>query len=66
MHCIHTAAADCAKLTPRPQVYPDKRGKAVMRALGDVHGSRRTADDSKTLRTLKFEIGDFLAVSIYS
>lgn len=47
-------------------VYPDKRGKAVMRALGDVHNMRRTPDALKSLKALKFEIGDFLAVSIFS
>lgn len=32
--------------------------------VGQVHSSRRGADDFKTLRSLNFQIGDFLDVAI--
>jgi len=46
-------------------VYPDKRGRNVMRDVGTVYGLRKGDDDNKTLDQLHFEIGDFLDVAIY-
>ncbi|KXZ52953.1 hypothetical protein GPECTOR_8g327 [Gonium pectorale] len=46
-------------------VYPDRRGRNVMRQVGVVHSTRPGDDDSKTLRQLQFQTGDFLDVSIY-
>ncbi len=47
-------------------VYPDKLGKSVMRDMGIVFGNPRygNKDDNKTLDELRFEIGDFIDVSI--
>ncbi|GIL93322.1 hypothetical protein Vretimale_19743 [Volvox reticuliferus] len=46
-------------------VYPDRRGRNVMRQVGVVHSTRPGEDDSKTLRQLNFQTGDYLDVSIY-
>jgi len=46
-------------------VYPDKRGKNVMREVGGVVATRKGEDDTKTLDQLHFETGDFLDVAIY-
>jgi hypothetical protein len=46
-------------------VYPDKRsGRFLIRELGKVHSSAKGIDDQKTLDEVRFEIGDFLDVSI--
>lgn len=45
-------------------VYPDRRGRNVMRQVGLVHASRDGPDDAKTLRSLGFQIGDYLDVAI--
>mmetsp|Transcript_15618 Transcript_15618/g.21942 ORF Transcript_15618/g.21942 Transcript_15618/m.21942 type:complete len:132 (+) Transcript_15618:58-453(+) len=46
-------------------VYPDKRGKNVVRKVGTTYSRRRAPDDRRTLEDLKFETGDFLAVAIH-
>ncbi|KAI7837608.1 hypothetical protein COHA_008620 [Chlorella ohadii] len=46
-------------------IYPDRRGKNVMRQVGAVHSTRLGEDDSKTLKQLNFQTGDFLSVAIY-
>ena len=46
-------------------VYPDRRGKNVMRQVGQVHASRFGEDDAKSLQQLNFQTGDFLSVAIY-
>ncbi|CAL8464441.1 g3976 [Coccomyxa elongata] len=45
-------------------VYPDKRGRNVMRVVGGTHSTRPGPDDNKTLKQLNFQTGDFLDVSI--
>ncbi len=42
-------------------VYPDVRGKNVMREVGQVWSSRKGDDDTKTLEQLRFEIGMFVS-----
>lgn len=46
-------------------VYPDRRGKNVMRQVGIVHNRLPGPDDNKTLKSLNFQTGDFLDVAIY-
>jgi len=46
-------------------VYPDRRGRQVMREVGVVFSSRKGEDDVKTLEQLHFETGDFLDVAVY-
>lgn len=46
-------------------VYPDRRGRNVMRQVGQVHGTRLGGDDSKSLKQLNFQTGDYLSVAIY-
>lgn len=45
-------------------IYPDRRGRNVMRVVGNVHSKRPGEDDNKTLRGLSFQTGDFLDVGI--
>ncbi|KAK3224732.1 hypothetical protein Dsin_004594 [Dipteronia sinensis] len=47
-------------------VYPDKRGRFVLRQVGMTHsyGNGRRLDDSRALAELNFEIGDYLDVAI--
>jgi histone deacetylase complex subunit SAP18 len=45
-------------------VYPNKLGENVIRWVGQTFAARRSPDDSKTLDSLGFEIGDYLTVSI--
>mmetsp|Transcript_6379 Transcript_6379/g.14166 ORF Transcript_6379/g.14166 Transcript_6379/m.14166 type:complete len:192 (-) Transcript_6379:895-1470(-) len=45
-------------------VYPDRRGRNVMRQVGLVHSTRLGDDDHKTLKSLSFQTGDFLDVAI--
>mmetsp|Transcript_15893 Transcript_15893/g.47819 ORF Transcript_15893/g.47819 Transcript_15893/m.47819 type:complete len:239 (+) Transcript_15893:198-914(+) len=45
-------------------VYPDRRGHNVMRIVGQVHSSRSGEDDTKTLRAIKFQTGDYLSVAV--
>jgi histone deacetylase complex subunit SAP18 len=46
-------------------VYPDKRGKNVMKAVGTLDTFRDNKDDLKTLEELHFQIGDFIALEVY-
>ncbi|OMO78711.1 Sin3 associated polypeptide p18 [Corchorus capsularis] len=47
-------------------VYPDKKGRFVMREVGMTfsYGNARRVDDIKTLAELNFQIGDYLDVAI--
>jgi len=45
-------------------VYPDKRGRNVMKEVGIVDSHREGKDDIKSLDALHFQIGDFIAVEI--
>jgi len=45
-------------------VYPDKRGRNVMKEVGIVDSHREGRDDLKTLDDLHYQTGDFLAVEI--
>mmetsp|Transcript_41336 Transcript_41336/g.60908 ORF Transcript_41336/g.60908 Transcript_41336/m.60908 type:complete len:138 (+) Transcript_41336:59-472(+) len=46
-------------------VYPDKRGRNVMKQVGMVYSQRKGEDDNKTLKSLRFQTGDFLDIAIY-
>lgn len=47
-------------------VYPDKRGRNVMRMVGHtISGKPGLEDDRKSLKQLNFQTGDFLDVAIY-
>eukprot|EP00884_Botryococcus_braunii_P014369 jgi/Botrbrau1/22933/Bobra.0030s0010.2 len=46
-------------------VYPDRKGRNVMRQVGTVFSARDTDDDFKTLRQLNFQTGDFMDVAIF-
>ncbi|EFJ11264.1 hypothetical protein SELMODRAFT_158899 [Selaginella moellendorffii] len=48
-------------------VYPDRRGRNIVRTVGTTvasHSMRRGHDDDKMLQDLGFQIGDFLDVAI--
>ncbi|KAF5460756.1 hypothetical protein F2P56_020602 [Juglans regia] len=47
-------------------VYPDQRGRFVLRTVGMTHsyGNSRRVEDSKSLGELSFQIGDYLDVAI--
>jgi len=45
-------------------VYPDKRGKNVMKEVGLIDSHREGRDDLKTLDGLHFQTGDFVAVEV--
>ncbi|KAG7028342.1 Histone deacetylase complex subunit SAP18, partial [Cucurbita argyrosperma subsp. argyrosperma] len=47
-------------------VYPDKRGRFVLKPVGTTHsyGNGRRLDGSKALGELDFQIGDYLDVAI--
>ncbi|MCO5552767.1 hypothetical protein L7F22_006284 [Adiantum nelumboides] len=47
-------------------VYPDRRGRNVIRNVGMTHasGGRRGGDENRTLADLHFQTGDFLDVAI--
>ncbi|CAD7699811.1 unnamed protein product [Ostreobium quekettii] len=45
-------------------VYPDRKGRNVMRQVGVTHSSRAGEDDNKTLKALNFQTGDFLDIAI--
>uniref|UniRef100_A0A7S2XY13 Histone deacetylase complex subunit SAP18 n=1 Tax=Fibrocapsa japonica TaxID=94617 RepID=A0A7S2XY13_9STRA len=47
-------------------VYPDKRGRNVLKEVGIVYSNRRSDADDKTLRALRFQTGDFLDVAIFT
>ena len=46
-------------------IYPDRTGRNTMRQVGVVHSTRRGREDEVSLRSLKFQTGDFLSVAIY-
>nr|CAG4641332.1 EOG090X0HU3 [Eulimnadia texana] len=47
------------------QVFPDQRGPGYRsRELGSVVNGEKGPDDTKTLRELRFTIGDFLDIAI--
>jgi histone deacetylase complex subunit SAP18 len=46
-------------------IYPDSRGRKVLRQIGVVHSTRTGQDDTVALRDVKFETGDFLSVAVY-
>mmetsp|Transcript_28461 Transcript_28461/g.71482 ORF Transcript_28461/g.71482 Transcript_28461/m.71482 type:complete len:147 (-) Transcript_28461:308-748(-) len=46
-------------------VYPTRRGVMVVRPVARSFSRRKSADDAKTLQELRFEVGDFLAVSVF-
>ncbi|XP_057978531.1 histone deacetylase complex subunit SAP18 isoform X2 [Malania oleifera] len=47
-------------------VYPDKRGRFVVKEVGKTYsyGNGRRLDDNKALAELSFQIGDYLDVAI--
>ncbi|KAK9840666.1 hypothetical protein WJX81_008397 [Elliptochloris bilobata] len=45
-------------------IYPDRRGRNVLREVGQTSATRRGPDDEKTLRDLNFQTGDFMDVAI--
>ncbi|GBG69571.1 hypothetical protein CBR_g4404 [Chara braunii] len=47
-------------------VYPDRRGRNVMRPVGKTASFARRPDENKTLAELSFQTGDFLDVAIYA
>eukprot|EP00656_Telonema_subtile_P011485 TRINITY_DN15699_c0_g1_i1.p1 TRINITY_DN15699_c0_g1~~TRINITY_DN15699_c0_g1_i1.p1 ORF type:complete len:158 (-),score=47.46 TRINITY_DN15699_c0_g1_i1:245-718(-) len=47
-------------------VYPDKRGKFVLRPVGRVVAGRRGEDDEKQLRQLGWQPGDLLDIAVFS
>lgn len=46
-------------------IYPDSRGRKVLRQIGVVHSTRTGQDDAVALRDVNFETGDFLSVAVY-
>lgn len=46
-------------------VYPDRRGKNVIRQVGRTLSSRHGEDDERTLASLGFQTGDFLDVAVF-
>lgn len=46
-------------------IYPDSRGKRVLRQVGLLHSTRNGQDDKIALRDVNFETGDFLSVAVY-
>jgi len=45
-------------------IYPDRRGRNVMRQVGMVMVGRPSVDDDKTLQQLSFQTGDLLDVAL--
>lgn len=45
-------------------IYPDRRGRNVMRQVGLVMVGRPSVDDDKTLAELSFQTGDLLDVAL--
>jgi len=45
-------------------VYPDKRGRMVLKEVGKIHSTKKGDDDEKTLDYLHFETGDYIDVAI--
>eukprot|EP01083_Nonionella_stella_P202389 739397_1 len=49
-------------------VYPDRKGTMVVKSCGkieNIYNNNNNKDGNKTLKQLKFEIGDFLDVNIH-
>jgi len=46
-------------------IYPDNRGRPVLKEIGVTHSGKKGEDDYKALDDLNFEIGDYLAVAIF-
>ena len=44
-------------------IYPDKKGRNVMRVIGGAHSSRPGPDDIKTLKQLNFQVGGVTLVN---
>jgi len=47
-------------------VYPDKRGKNVKKDVGIVDPLRSGREEMKTLDELRYQVGDFLAVTVHT
>ena len=45
-------------------VYPDRRGLFKVKEIGTTVCGRKGNDDIKTLRSQKFQIGDFMSVAV--
>lgn len=45
-------------------VYPDKKGRNVMRQVGVTNSTRPGPDDLKTLKSIQFQTGDYMDVAI--
>ena len=45
--------------------YPDKRGRYLLREVGMTFNGRRSPDETKTLDSARFDIGDYLTVEIF-
>lgn len=43
-------------------VFPDRGGKMLFKEAGTLHAANEGADDSKTLRQLKFRTGDYVFI----
>lgn len=62
---VHPQARGRATRLSFAFIYPDRRGRNVMRQVGIVHSSRTSEDDFKTLKQLNFQTGDYVSVAIY-
>ena len=47
-------------------VYQDTSGRFKKREVGSVHAFKRGKDDGLTLNNIRFEVGDAIALSIYT
>jgi len=47
-------------------VYPDKRGKNVMKEIGVLDAHKSGRDDHRTLDDLHFQLGDLIAISTFN
>ena len=61
---VNSAAAKPNSCVHFSIVYPDKNGKNVMKEIGAVSAQKKSENDRKTLRELRFQAGDFLDISI--
>lgn len=46
-------------------VFPDKRGQNVLKEAGSTESNRFGKEDSKTLDDARYELGDYLAISLH-
>ena len=46
-------------------VYPDRKGKNIMKQVGSVYVGKPGPDDNKTLHHLQFQTGDILSVATF-